>query len=64
MQRQIPISLPADDEVISVLNAISHVSSRLAKKLQANALQMPRTRKTQMCPLWQERMNPHEAVRG
>lgn len=64
MQRQVPIRPPADEEVIGVLNAISIVSSRLARKLQATAVQKPRPRKPMICPLWQERMKPNEAVRG
>ncbi len=64
MQRQVPIRPPADEEVISILNAISVVSSRLARKLQATAVQKPRPSKPMMCPLWQERMKHHEAVRG
>ena len=62
MQRQIPGPQPAGEEVISVLNAISIVSSRLARKLQAITVQQPRPRKPIICPLWQERMNLHEAV--
>ena len=64
MRRQVLISPPADEEVIGVLNAISIVSSRLARKLQAIAVQQPKPRKPIICPLWQERMNPHEAIRG
>ncbi len=64
MQKQVPICPPVDEEVISVLNAISIVSSRLARKLQATAVQKPRPSKPMICPLWQERMKPHEAVRG
>lgn len=64
MQRQVPIRPPADEEVISVLYAISIVSSRLARKLQATAMQKSRPRKPMICPLWQERMKPHEAIRS
>ena len=39
MRRQVLIPPPADEEVIGVLNAISIVSSRLARKLQAIAVQ-------------------------
>ena len=62
MQRQVPIRPPADEEMIGVLNAISIVSSRLTKKLQATAVQKPRPRKTMICPLWQERMKHYEAL--
>ena len=64
MQKQVHIRPPADEEVISVLNAISIVSSRLARKLQATALRKPRPSKPMICPLRQERMKPHETVRG
>ena len=39
MRRQVLIPPPAEEEVIGILNAISIVSSRLARKLQAIAVQ-------------------------
>ena len=64
MRRQVPIPPPDDEEVIGVLNAISIVSSRLARKLRAIAVQEPTPHKPILCPLWQERMSFYEAIRG
>lgn len=64
MRIQVPIPPPPDEEVIGVLNAISIVSSRLARKLRAIAAQKPTPHKPIICPLRQERMSSYEAIRG
>ena len=52
-----------DMELIDVLNAISAVVLRMAKELDETR-QKACTRCRQVrCPMWQERMKRHEAVR-
>ena len=52
------------EEVINVLNAISIVSERLAKRLQAYTRPRQSRCPQHTCHLRQERMKNHEVVRG
>ena len=61
MRIQLTISPSTEEELIDDLNSISILSSRLARRLQAK--KEPRLTRPVICPLLQERMNQHEAVR-
>ena len=64
MKEREPRPTPDEAELIEVLYAISITSLRLARRLKAQTLRQVAKPIRYGCPLWQERRNRREALRG